>query len=58
MSELKRIPYWVLREDKEDGDIFEDGSEMKLVETGIVIEGYENGAFISLRVPDKDSPIV
>ncbi len=58
MSELKRIPYWILREDTEDGDIFNDGPELKLVETGINIEGYENGTFISLRVPDKDSPIV
>ena len=42
----------ILRED-EDGDIFEDGSELKLVETGIHIEGYEDGTFISLRIPDK-----
>jgi len=53
MSELKRIPYWVFREG--DGDIFEDGRELKLVETGVKIEGYENGSFISFRIPDKDS---
>lgn len=57
MSELKRIPYWVFRED-EEGGILEDGVELRLVETGIVIEGYENESFISLRIPDKDSPVV
>ncbi len=53
MSELKKIPYWILRED-EDGDILEDGRELEIVERGIRIEGYENGTFISMRVPDKD----
>lgn len=52
-SRLKRVPYYFLREDKEDGGIFEDGYELKMVETGIEIEGYEDGVFISIRIPDK-----